>query len=231
MIITEENINADFRSAEVKSLRDEADIICTNPPFSLFRDFLAWINPDEKKFLILSNMNAITYKEVFPLIRDNRVWLGASIHSGGISFYMPDGSLKELGCIRWFTNMRHRFRYEHLNLLTKAELEQQGVVYHKYDNYDAIEVPKTKLIPADYDGVMGVPISFLDKYNPDQFSIVAFRRGEDGKDLAYTIESERVQPYFRVLISSTAIAGLLNNPKDTRVNGISKYARILIQNK
>lgn len=197
MVTNEVIIDGDFRSAEVKALRDEADIICTNPPFSLFRDFLAWIDPDEKKFLILGNMNAITYKEVFPLIRDNKLWLGAS--SGSIEYSTPNGTIQKMGNTCWFTNLNHRIRREELQLLTKAVREQQGVVYQKYDNYDAIEVPETKLIPSDYDGVMGVPISFLDKYNPDQFEIVAFRKGEDGRDLVFTRERER--EFNRTIVS------------------------------
>lgn len=199
-IITEDlEGDGDFNSDEVKSLRDEADIICTNPPFSLFRDFLAWINPDEKKFLILGNMNAITYKEVFPLIRDNKLWLGAS--SGSIEYSTPNGTIQKMGNTCWFTNLNHRIRREKLPLLTKAEREYQGVVYQKYDNYDAIEVPETKLIPSDYDGVMGVPISFLDKYNPEQFEIV-------GNE--YDLAIDKGRGY---------------------INGIRMYSRLFIKNK
>jgi len=217
MITAETIIDGDFNSDEVKALRDEADIICTNPPFSLFRDFLAWINPDEKKFLILGNMNAITYKEVFPLIRDNKLWLGASIHSGDVPFYIPDHyvaseSIKidednkryvRVPGVRWFTNLNHRGRTEELQLLTKSVREQQGVVYQKYDNYDAIEVPETKLIPADYDGVMGVPISFLDKYNPNQFEIIGIDRYvEDNPNYGHRFMLNNKEVYARILIKN-----------------------------
>ena len=248
--------DGDFRSEEVKRLRDEADIIVTNPPFSLFREFLAWIlegdldvrgedfgrkesvegivfdkinkidrieNPDtpvnpikknlhvstrstrlnetaKKKFLIIGNMNAITYKEVFPLIKDNKMWLGESIHSGDREFGVPkEYPLNAAGWrideegnhyirvkgVRWFTNLEHGRRHQPLQLMTMADnikfsrhKDLRGKEYLKYDNYDAIEVPFTDAIPSDYDGVMGVPISFLDKYCPEQFEILgATQRG------------------------------------------------------
>ncbi len=186
--------DGDFRSEEVKALRDEADIIVTNPPFSLFREFLAWIVEADKKFCIIGNMNAVTYKEVFPLIKSNRLWYGASISSGDREFRVPDEyELNAAGCradangvkyirvkgVRWFTNLEHGKRHQPLQLMTMAEnrkyskhqiVREEG--YVKYDNYDAIEVPFTDAIPCDYDGVMGVPISFLDKYCPEQFEIL-----------------------------------------------------------
>lgn len=210
--------DGDFRSNEVKKLRDEADIIITNPPFSLFREFLAWILEANKQFVIIGNMNAITYKEVFPLLSDNKVWLGYSIHSGDRKFNVPDDyPLNAAGCgvdengkkfirvkgVRWFTNIDHGKRHENLILDTmehnlkfnkklkkKLEKDYGKLEYPHYDNYDAIEVPFTECIPSDYDGVMGVPITFMDKYNPRQFDIVAFRKGEDGKDLVFTRERE-----------------------------------------
>lgn len=212
--------DGDFRSDEVKKLRDEADIIITNPPFSLFREFLAWIIEADKKFTIIGNMNAITYKEVFPLIKDNRIWLGNGFNKGN-AYFQPATFNKEYAegvyddktqlvkfrnCV-WFTNLEHGRRHQPLQLMTMAdnikhskhkEIREYG--YQKYDNYDAIEVPFTDAIPSDYEGVMGVPISFLDKYCPEQFEIVAFRKGEDGRDLVFTRERERVQPYFRILV-------------------------------
>ena len=186
--------DGDFRSDEVKKLRDQADIIITNPPFSLFREFVAWIMEADKKFLIIGNMNAITYKEVFPLIKENKMWLGVSIHSGDREFGVPesypltaasfriDDSGKKyirVKGVRWFTNFEHGRRHQPLQLMTKEDnikfskhKEVQGIGYQKYDNYDAIEVPFTDAIPSDYDEVMGVPISFLDKYCPEQFEIV-----------------------------------------------------------
>ncbi len=186
--------DGDFRSDEVKALRDEADIIVTNPPFSLFREFLAWIVEADKKFCIIGNMNAVTYKEVFPLIKANLLWYGASISSGDREFRVPNEyELNAAGCredekgvkyirvkgVRWFTNIEHGKRHQPLQLMTMAEnrkYSKHQVVretgYLNYDNYDAIEVPFSDAIPADYKGVMGVPISFLDKYCPEQFEIV-----------------------------------------------------------
>lgn len=211
--------DGDFRSDEIKALMDEADIIVTNPPFSLFRDFLAWIIQSEKKFVIIGNLNAITYKEVFPLIKENKVWLGKSISSGDREFQVPDSypitavgwRVDEDGKIflrvkgvRWFTNIDHGRRHEPLQLMTlednlkfNKKLLKATNRYLQYDNYNAIEVPFTNAIPIDYDGVMGVPITFLDKYNPEQFEIVKFRFGDDNKDLKLIDGS---CPYFRILI-------------------------------
>lgn len=211
--------DGDFRSEEVTQLRDEADIVITNPPFSLFREFLSWIVEGGKHFSIIGNMNAITYKESFPLIKDNKMWLGQTISSGDREFRVPesypllaagwrvddDGNkyIRVKG-VRWFTNLEHGRRHEPLPLMTEADnikfskkKEVNGVGYQRYVNLDAIEVPYTESIPADYPGMMGVPISFLDKYNPDQFSIVKFRHGDDGKDLR--LQDGRC-PYFRIVI-------------------------------
>lgn len=198
--------DGDFRSDEVKRLRDEADIIITNPPFSLFREFLAWIIEADKKFAIVSNKNAVTYKEVFPLIKENKIWSGRTEWAGGMWFETKDKNnvdevingidMKNIPSV-WFTNIEHGRRHQPLQLMTMAdnikhskhkEIREYG--YQKYDNYDAIEVPFTDAIPSDYEGVMGVPISFLDKYCPEQFEIVAFRKGEDGRDLVFTRERE-----------------------------------------
>lgn len=194
--------DGDFKSKEVTQLRNEADIIITNPPFSLFREFLAWIVEAHKQFIIIGNMNAITYKETFPLIKDNKMWLGYSIHSGDREFQVPDEyPLTAAGWriddngrkfirvkgVRWFTNIDHGRRHEPLPLMTMADnlrfskhKELKGkTAYDRYDNYDAIEVPFTDAIPSDYDGVMGVPISFLDKYCPEQFEILGMCENED----------------------------------------------------
>jgi hypothetical protein len=186
--------DGDFRSAEVTQLRDEADIIITNPPFSLFRDFLEWIVVARKKLVVLGNMNALTYKEVFPLIKQELLWLGPSISSGDREFRVPDSyplnatgwRVDDLGQkflrikgIRWFTNLDHGRRHQPLALMTEAdnikfskheEVREKG--YQRYVNFDAIEIPFTDAIPSDYPGVMGVPITFLDKYNPDQFELI-----------------------------------------------------------
>lgn len=195
--------DGDFRSEEVCALRDEADFIITNPPFSLFREFLAWIVEADKQFAVIGNMNAITYKEVFPLIRENRLWLGATSNGSDMVFKVPEGteiklSDKEkaerlgyignytrLGNSCWFTNIEHGRRHAPLSLMSMEENRQYNkkvlkseTAYKKYDNYDAIEVPFTDAIPSDYDGVMGVPISFMDKYCPEQFKIVGATESE-----------------------------------------------------
>ena len=186
--------DGDFRSPELTRLRDEADIIVTNPPFSLFREFLAWIIEGDKKFVILGNVNAVTYKEVFPLIKSDKLWLGPTITSGDREFQVPssyplaaagsrideDGNkfIRVKG-VRWFTCLDHGRRHQPLSLMTQADnkkfskhKEVNEVGYFTYENFDAIEVPFTDAIPSDYTGVMGVPITFLDKYSPEQFEIL-----------------------------------------------------------
>ncbi|MCD4829447.1 MAG: adenine-specific methyltransferase EcoRI family protein [Candidatus Cloacimonetes bacterium] len=179
--------DGDFRSRETIELLKQADIVVTNPPFSLFREYVAQLVEHGKKFLIIGSVNAITYKEVFRLIKDDQVWLGPSIRSGDREFGVPDDyPLQAAGFridaagkkyirvkgVRWFTNMDFKERYEDLILYKKYNPGE----YPTYDNYDAIEVSKTKDIPVDYDGAMGVPITFLDKYNPDQFEIVGITK-------------------------------------------------------
>lgn len=176
--------NGDFRSPECIEILKEADIVITNPPFSLFREYIAQLVEYDKKFIILGNINCITYREVFPLIRDNKIWLGVSIHSGDREFRVPDSyPLQASGFrvdeegnkyirvkgVRWITNLDYTQRHEDIPLFKSYNEEE----YPKYVNYDAIEVGKTTDIPADYDGEMGVPITFLDKYNPEQFEIVS----------------------------------------------------------
>jgi hypothetical protein len=194
--------DGDFQSDEVKKLRDEADIIITNPPFSLFRDFLAWIVEVDKQFVIIGNMNAITYKEVFPLIKENKMWMGNGFHAGNAYFateanreyangvYDDETGLVKFRNVCWFTNLDHGRRHEHLPLMTmednkkyNSQIQKKETSYQKYDNYDAIEVPFTNAIPSDYDGVMGVPISFLDKYSPEQFEIVGMAQRNCHDDL------------------------------------------------
>ncbi len=175
--------DGDFRSQECIEILKEADIVVTNPPFSLFREYVAQLMEYEKKFLIIGNQNAITYKEIFPLIKENKVWLGKSIHSGDREFRVPDyyplnaagyridkngAKYIRVKGVRWFTNLDYKERHEKL-LLYKSYNSNE---YPKYDNYDAINVDKTHEIPKDYDGAMGVPITFMDKYNPDQFEIL-----------------------------------------------------------
>ena len=185
--------DGDFRSDEVKALRDEADIIITNPPFSLYRDFIDWIFEKEKKFIIIGNKNSVTFKEVFPLIMQNKMWSGKTGWGGGMWFETknPDDvdrvidgvNMKNVSSV-WFTNIEHGRRHEPLQLMTMAdnlkfskhkEVKEQG--YPKFDNYDAIEVPFTDAIPCDYDGIMGVPVTFLEKYCPEQFEILGITLG------------------------------------------------------
>ena len=191
--------DGDFRSKECIELLKEADIVVTNPPFSLFREYVAQLIEYDKEFLIIGHINAVSYKELFPLIMQNKIWMGASIHSGDRKFWVPDNyELQAAGCgvdetgkkyirvkgVRWFTNLDYKERHENLILYKKYNPEE----YPKYENYDAINVNRTEEIPIDYDGVMGVPITFMDKYNPEQFEIIGM--GIAGLGLA-----AGVQPY------------------------------------
>lgn len=157
--------NGDFRSPECIEILKECDIVVTNPPFSLFREYVAQLIEYKKKFIIIGSLNAITYKETFKLIKDNKIWLG---NSSPKEFLQPDGEIKKFGNIYWFTNLEHKKRNEELILYK----EYNSKDYPNYDNYDVINVDKVKYIPKDYFGVMGVPITFLDKYNPKQFEIL-----------------------------------------------------------
>lgn len=163
--------NGDFRNKECLDLLDECDIVVTNPPFSLFREYVAMLMEHEKKFLIIGNKNAITYKEFFPLLKDDEVWIGCTNVK---EFLQPDGSIKKFGNIGWFTNLDVAKRHEKLILWKHYTPEE----YPTYDNYDAINVDKVSEIPCDYDGVMGVPITFMDKYNPIDFEIVGADEAE-----------------------------------------------------
>lgn len=174
--------DGDFRSAECIELLKQSDIVVTNPPFSLFREYVAQLTEYDKKFIILGNQNAITYKDIFKLIKENKIWLGASIHNGDREFRVPNTYNLAKVCRfdeqgnkyirvrgpRWWTNLDYKLRHEELILYKKYTPEE----YPKYDNYNAINVDKTADIPCDYNGVMGVPITFLDKYNPEQFEIL-----------------------------------------------------------
>lgn len=196
------NGNGDFRSEECVELLKQADIVVTNPPFSLFREYVAQLMQYEKKFLIIGNQNAITYKEIFPLIQHNQLWLGHN--SGAQTFQVPitfernntyiENGIKyaKFGNICWFTNLDVNTRHELLVLYRHYNPTQ----YPHYDNYDAINVDKVADIPCDYNDCIGVPITFLDKYNPDQFEIVKFRKGDDDKDLCLNGK----YPYFRIII-------------------------------
>ena len=238
--------DGDFRSKEVCKLRDEADVIVTNPPFSLFREFLEWCLSANKTVLILGNMNAVTYKEVFPLIKNNKIWYGFSISSGDREFMVPktypisaagwrvddNGDLYiRVKGVRWFTNIEHGRRHEHMKLMSMKDnlryskhkdLVETG--YRKYDNYDAIEVPYSDAIPDDYTGQMGVPISFLDKYCPEQFEIVGMaKRGAGDPALKSKVYTKADYPNYSDLNATPVII----------INGVPKntYPRILIRKK
>ena len=199
--------DGDFRSPECIELLKEVDIVVTNPPFSLFREYIAQLIEYDKKFIIIGNLNALTYKDVFKLIKENKMWLGYSIHSGDREFRVPEhyplnaasSRIDEKGNkfirvkgVRWFTNLDYKERHDDF-ILFKEYNENE---YPKYDNYDAINVDVTKHIPLDYYGEVGVPITFMDKFNPDQFEIVKFRKGNDEKDLRINGKC----PYFRIII-------------------------------
>jgi hypothetical protein len=235
--------DGDFRSNEIKKLRDEADIIITNPPFSLFREFLAWIIEVGKQFVIISNLNAITYKEIFPLIKNNKMWMGNGFHAGNAYFstpfakeygegvYNPETGLVKFRNVCWFTNLDHGRRHQKLPLMTIADnlkyskhKEIKGrESYDRYDNYDAIEVPFTDAIPSDYDGVMGVPISFLDKYSPEQFEIVGITDRDDNSGIKIKEYTEQDLPNYGDL-NRRGVIKIGNEYKST-------YARLLIRKK
>lgn len=251
--------DGDFRSQEVTDLRDEADIVVTNPPFSLFKEFVAWLVEGGTKFSIIGNSNATTYSEIFPLIQQDKLWKGATANSSDMVFAVPKGSVVKdsdrekaerlgypsddmrqytrLGNSCWFTNIDHGRRHEPLQLMTMGENikfsrhhEIRGAGYKQYENYAAIEVPYTDAIPSDFDGVMGVPISFLDKYNPDQFEIVG------------TTESNAPDNPFRTRLYSSqecrdayatrfGKSGTYDLNASGVVDGAKVYKRILIRRK
>lgn len=207
--------NGDFRSLECIEFLKQSDIVVTNPPFSLFREFVAQIVKYDKLFLIIGNVNAITYKEIFDLIQKDKVWLGVNLGRGISGFIVPEHydlygtevSVNSEGqtiiatnnCL-WLTNLELKQRNEELDLSKEYAGNEND--YPKYDNCDGINVNKTQDIPRDYDGLMGVPITFLHKYNPAQFEIVKFRKGDDGKDLSINGKC----PYFRILIKNRRVS-------------------------
>lgn len=227
------NGDGDFKSDEVKKLRDEADIIITNPPFSLFRDFLAWIVEANKKFIIIGSKNSITYKEVFPLIKGNKMWVGTTSFNKDMLFISPekiDPKDKPSSATRivngvvylrspsvWFTNIDHGRRHQSLPLMTREDnikfnKKLKGQDYQKFDNYDAINIPFTDAVPLNYEGAMGVPISFLDKYSPEQFEIIS----------SNDIKINDTIPYKE--------HGLIKD-KDGAIDGKPTYVRVVIKNK
>lgn len=238
------NGDGDFRSEEVTKLRNESDFIITNPPFSLFREFVSWITEANKKFLIIGNVNCIAYKEIFPLLKDNKVWLGTGIGRWISGFIVPDGyklygteaRITEEGkrvvstnsCL-WLTNIDHGKRHQPLSLMTMKDnikfskhKEIRGIGYKKYDNYDAIDVPYSDAIPSDYEGYMGVPLTFMDKYCPEQFEIIGAAMG-----WTHSVMSDEWK-------AKVGYKGDLKSKSGTRgygiVDGIQVYHRIIIRN-
>ena len=221
--------DGDFRSDEIRMLRDEADIIITNPPFSLFREFIAWLRESDKQFVVIGSMTAITYKEVFPLMKANEIWLGNGFTAGNAFFESPlasdfadgvydrDTGLVKFRNVVWFTTLEHGRRHEPMKLMSEADnvkfskhKEVKGIGYRRYVNFDAIEVPYADSIPSDYEGLMGVPMSFFHSYNPDQFEIVG-----SSSDLA--------EKMSRIAEKGTYMQG---GPRFYIANGDGTYKRI-----
>lgn len=208
--------NGDFRSPECMDIMRECDIVVTNPPFSLFREFVDALMSTGKKFLIIGNQNAFTYKEIFKLIRENKIWTGYNMVK---QFNQPDGSIKKFGNVCWFTNMRTSKREEEF-VFTR---EYNTIDYPKYDNYDAIEVGKIVDIPSDYDGVMGVPLTFIYKYNPNDFEIIGGFNGYKECDYENGLLCGRPTPYIK---KGTSEEKIWTGPT---INKIPKYYRVLIR--
>lgn len=223
--------NGDFRSPECVELLKESDIVVTNPPFSLFREFVALLMKYEKKFVIIGNMNAITYKEIFPLIKDNKIWLG---YTQPKIFIQPDGSEKKFGNILWYTNLEIPKRHEPMLLGGSYERGSKKGMFPKYDNYDAINVDRVCDIPEDYDGVMGVPITFLDKYCPEQFEIVNandYRTSDNIPKKSHGLIKDK-EGYIRereqLTLESASRELLAPGADGWHINGKRKYARIFV---
>ena len=242
--------DGDFRSRECIELLKKADIVVTNPPFSLFREYVAQLMEYDRKFLIIGNVNSNTTKEIFPLIKDKKIWMGASIHSGDRKFWVPDDyELNAAGCgidesgrkfirvkgVRWFTNLDYKERHEDIILYKRYSPDE----YPKFDNYDAINVDKTEEIPCDYEGVMGVPVTFLDKYNPDQFDILGITKtwfGMASKTYGEQIQIDKNGKESRVTkLNDGAVLEVQTPPVGKtfyKVDGkiyIQTYPRILIR--
>ena len=199
--------NGDFRSEESVEILKECDIVVSNPPFTLFREYIAQLVEHDKKFLVIGNFNAVTFKEIFPLIKDNKLWIGVSPRS--MDFIQPDKSVKKVNAC-WFTNMKHNKRSE-LVILYKKYTEDD---YPKYDNYNIINLNKVKDIPIDYDGVMGVPITFLEKHNPNQFEILGSQRWSKSDELLPLYRGDKT----------------LHTDNKTLIDGKETYDRIFIKN-
>lgn len=230
--VTEMESDGDFRSDECIEIMKQSDVVVTNPPFSLFREFISTLNSYDKKFLVIGNVNAITYKDIFPLVMENKLWLGVSIHSGDREFQVPDSyPLNAAGCrvdengnkfirvkgVRWFTNIDNKNRHEELELYKRYTPDE----YPIFDNYDAINVNETALIPEDYYGVMGVPITFIDRYCPDQFEILGITDRQDSYGFRTKKYTKNDDPKYNDLNAR----GVIKTPNGYK----SIYARILIK--
>lgn len=247
--------DGDFRSPEITALRDEADFVITNPPFSLFREFIVWLSSGSSKFVVLGNMNAITYKEVFPIIKENKAWLGATNFNTGMYFAVPENftyastykfererdgkKVSRVPGVCWYSNIEHGRRHQPLSLMSGADNLRfnkavKDIGYQSYDNYDAIEVPRVDAIPSDYDGVMGVPVSLLDKFNPEQFEILGTSdNGLVDPSLKKTdgLRKEFVDDYYKAGGKGAYQAG--NPTAGIYENGVARmvYKRIFIKHK
>jgi hypothetical protein len=252
--------DGDFRSPEVTALRDEADVVITNPPFSLFKDFVRWIVEADKKFAVIGNSQSVTYDWIFPLIKSNRLWKGATGNNTDMVFRVPVGfavkdadrekaarmgyksddtaAFTRLGNSCWFTNIDHGRRHEPMQLMTTADnikyskhKEVRGIGYQHYDNYaEVIEVPYVDAIPSDHAGVMGVPIGYLDRHNPDQFEIIGTLESSDPKNPGRTrwySSQDQKDAYFRRFGKSGTIPLNMSGV----INDVKVYKRILIQRK
>ena len=248
--------DGDFRSDEVKKLRDESDIIITNPPFSLFREFVAWILEGNKNFLIIGNQNAITYREIFPLLRDNKMWIGKRfnerINGLNMTFAVPDSypltgtenfisadgkKYISVAGTGWFTNIEHGRRHQPLSLMTMDDnikyskhAEVRNVGYRKYYNYDAIDVPYTDAIPSDYEGDMGVPVTFLKYHCPEQFEIIGLGISNSGIEIGVKGYIEEHKNYRKLVQKKGAVDGDLYM-LDENGHPEVPYARIIIRKK
>ncbi len=242
----------DFRSPECVTQLEEADIVVTNPPFSLFREYVAQLMEYGKQFLIVGPKNAVTYKEIFPLIKDTRLWLGTGFANGNAYFSIPPDSSREFadgvydestGLVKfrnvgWFTDLDHGRRHQKLPLMTMADnfkfskhKQIKGkAAYDRYDNYDAIEVPFTDAIPSDYEGVMGVPVTFLDKYNPDQFEIVGTLESSD-PDNPYRTRWYSAQDQKDAFFRRFGKPGSIPLNMSGVINDVKVFKRILIRHR
>lgn len=242
--LTELRGDGDYSSPECLALMDEADIVVTNPPFSLFKEYIATLIERNKKFIIIGNLNAVTYKEIFPLLKDNKVWIGPSIHSGDRKFYVPDDyPLNAAGCgvdedgrrfirvkgVRWYTNLDIKQRHETLILVKRYSAD----VYPMYETFEAIDVSSVSDIPCDYSGIMGVPKNFIDIYNPEQFEILGYEREDENIQVGIKTMPEEFLAAYRKQGGTGHYTKGMKMLCYYDFNGKAKipFSRILIRNK